>query len=159
MTSIDRCCVCDKDLLLGIEVRGKKICLECSNKIFIKYQSFVERPRAIDLSRLDSIRGLAQQKKEFESLHSEFRDLLHLYDRLDDSARKLRISTELMEELYNIGQRIRITNILLADMRSALENNDMTHLRTNKAKINEEISLCKKKLNLCEEEIRKLSRS
>ena len=50
MSSLDKCCICDKDTLLGIDVKGKKICVECSNKIFIKYQSFVEKPKVIDLS-------------------------------------------------------------------------------------------------------------
>ena len=65
------------------------------------------------------------------------------------------IPTELMERLYILGQRIRITDILLTDMRSALENNDIAHIKTNKKKVNEEISICKKELSVCENEIKK----
>ncbi|MGH9909312.1 MAG: hypothetical protein ACRD32_01595 [Nitrososphaerales archaeon] len=154
MSSLDKCCICDKDTLLGIDVKGKKICIECSNKIFIKYQSFVEKPKAIDLSNLDKIKGLAEEKKELQSLYVHFRDVLHLYDKLDDLAHTAKIPTELMERLYILGQRIRITNILLTDMRSALENNDIAHIKTNKKKVNDEISICKKELSVCENEIK-----
>lgn len=54
--------------LLSIDVKG--------NKIFIKYQSFVEKPKAIDLSNLDKIKGLAEEKKELQSLYVHFRDVL-----------------------------------------------------------------------------------
>jgi len=155
MTSLDKCCICDKDVLLSIEVRGKKVCIECSNKIFIKYQSFVEKPKAIDLSNLDKIRGLTEEKKGLQSLYEDFRDILHLYDKLDDLTQMAKIPTELMERLYNIGQRIRITNILLTDMRSALENGDIAHIKTNKEKISDEISVCKKELSICESEMKK----
>lgn len=39
-------------------------------------------------------------------------------------------------------------------MRSALENNDIAHIKTNKKKVNEEISICKE-LSVCENEIKK----
>ncbi|MEM2760678.1 MAG: hypothetical protein QXU32_05745 [Nitrososphaerales archaeon] len=156
MGSKDKCHICEKDILRGIEVRGKRICIECSNKIFIKYQSFVERPKAIDLTNLDKISGLSQEKKELQSLYAQFRDILHLYDALDDLARKINISTDLMERLYNIGQRIRIANILLVDMRSALENNDIAHIKTNKDRVSEEICVCKQELSLCENKMKRL---
>lgn len=158
MGSLDKCCVCGKDILLNINVNEKKVCLECSNKIFIRYQSFVERPKAIDPSNLDKIKGLAEEKKDFQTLHSQFRDALHLYDKLDDLSRKAKLPTELMERLYNLGQRIRITNILLTDMRSALENSDAMHVKTNKEKILDELSYCKKELSACEDEIKKFAK-
>lgn len=138
---------CDKDYSIGHRLKG--------NKIFIKYQSFVEKPKAIDLSNLDKIKGLVEEKKELQFLYVHFRDVLHLYDKLDDLAHTAKIPTELMERLYILGQRIRITNILLTDMRSALENNDMAHIKTNKKKVNEEISICKE-LSACENEIKKV---
>jgi hypothetical protein len=61
-----------------------------------------------------------------------------------------------MERLYNLGQRIRITNILLTDMRSALENNDITHFKTNKGKVAEEIAFCKSELSYCDSQIKKV---
>ena len=39
-------------------------------------------------------------------------------------------------------------------MRSALENNDIAHIKTNKKKVNDEISICKKELSVCENEIK-----
>jgi hypothetical protein len=142
---------------LGIDIRGKKVCIECSNKLFIKYQSFVEKPKAIDLSDLDKIKGVEREKKELQSLYMQFRDVLHSYDKLDDLARQAKISTELMERLYNLGQRIRITNILLTDMRSALEGNDIAHIKTNKEKVINEISFCEKELSYCNDEIKKFT--
>jgi len=157
MSSLDKCCICGNDTLLGIDIRGKKVCIECSNKLFIKYQSFVEKPKAIDLSDLGKIKGVEREKKELQSLYMQFRDVLHSYDKLDDLARQAKISTELMERLYNLGQRIRITNILLTDMRSALESNDIAHIKTNKEKVINEISFCEKELSYCSDEIKKFT--
>jgi len=158
MGSLDNCNVCGKETLLAIDVKGKKICIECANQVFMKYQSFVEKPKAIDLSNLGKISGLREEKDGLYNLHEQFRDILHSYDVLDDQARKAKISTELMERLYNLGQRIRITNILLNDMRSALESNDITHLKTNKEKVAEEIAFCKSELSYCDSQIKRVLR-
>lgn len=155
MSASEKCCICNKDAFLSIDVNEKKVCIECSNKVFLKYQSFVEKPKAIDPSNIDKIKGNAEEKKEFQLLYTRFRDVLHLYDKLDDLSRKVKISTELMESLYNLGQRIRIANILLTDMRAALESNDTAHIKTNKEKVGYEISICEKEISLCSEEIKK----
>jgi len=154
MGLLEKCHICEKDTLLSIDVRGKKICIDCANQMFTKYQSFVEKPKAIDLSNIDKLQGLREEKDGLFNLHEEFRDILHKYDALDDQARKGKVSTELMERLYNLGQRIRITNILLSDMRSALENNDIMHFKTNKEKIAEEIVFCKSELSYCNSQIK-----
>lgn len=158
MVLLEKCHVCEKDTLLSIEVRGKKICIDCANQMFMKYQSFVEKPKAIDLSNIDKLKGLREEKDGLFNLHEEFRDILHRYDSLDDQARNTKISTELMERLYNLGQRIRITNILLSDMRSALENNDIIHFKANKEKITEEIAFCKNELSYCNSQIKGIAR-
>lgn len=158
MGSLDKCCICGNYTPLGIDVRGKKICIECSNKIFIKYQSFVEKPKAVELSNLDKIKGLEKEKKELQSLHVHFRDVLHLYDKLDDLTNTAKIPTELMERLYNLGQRLRIVNILLKDMRSALEKGDVAYIRTNMEKVSSEISFCRKEVSDCEDEIKKFAK-
>ena len=154
MVSLDKCNICEKETLLSIDIRGKKICIDCANQMFMKYQTFVEKPKAIDLSNIDKLSGLREEKDGLYNLFEQFRDVLHSYDTLDDQAHNAKISTELMERLYNLGQRIRITNILLNDMRSALENNDITHFRTNKEKIVEEIAFCKNELSYCTSKIR-----
>lgn len=155
MGSLDKCSICGKETLLAIDVKGKKICIECANQIFMKYQTFVEKPKAIDLSNIEKIAGLREEKDGFYNLYEQFREILHSYDVLDDQARKAEISTELMERLYNLGQRIRITNILLTDMRSALENNDITHFKANKKKVAEEIEFCRSELSYCDTQIKK----
>jgi hypothetical protein len=153
MGLLEKCHICEKDTLLSIDVRGKKICIDCANQMFMKYQSFVEKPKAIDLSNIDKLKALREEKDGLFSLHEQFRDILHTYDALDDQVRKAKVSTELMERLYNLGQRIRITNILLSDMRSALENNDVMHFKTNREKITEELAFCKSELSYCKNQI------
>lgn len=155
MSSLGRCHICGKETLLSIDIRGKKICIDCANQTFIKYQTFVEKPKAIDLSNIGKFAGLREEKEGMYDLHEQFREILYAYDRLDDQTRKAKMPTELMERLYNLGQRIRIANILLADMRSALENNDVIHLKTNKEKVAEAIALCKSELTYCENEIKR----
>ena len=155
MGSLDKCHICGKETLLAIDIRGKKVCIDCANQIFMKYQSFVEKPKAIDLSNIGKLSGLREEKDGLYHLHEQFRDILHSYDMLDDHVRKAKIPTELMERLYNLGQRIRITNILLNDMRSALEDNDITHFKTNKEKVAEEIAFCKSELSYCDSQIKR----
>lgn len=155
MGSLDKCHICGKETLLAIDIRSKKICIDCANQIFIKYQTFVEKPKAIDLSNVGKLIGMREEKDGLYHLYEQFRDILHSYDVLDDQARKAKISTELMERLYNLGQRIRITNILLTDMRSALESNDITHFKTNKEKVVEEIAFCKNELSYCDSQIKR----
>jgi hypothetical protein len=158
MVLLEKCHICEKDTLLSIDVRGKKICIDCANQMFMKYQTFVEKPKAIDLSNIDKIKGFGDEKDGLFNLHEEFREILHKYDALDDQTRRERVPTELLERLYNLGQRIRITNILLNDMRSALENNDITHFRTNKQKIAEELAFCKSELSYCSNQIKGIAR-
>jgi len=158
MGLLEKCHICEKDTLLSIDVRGKKICIDCANQMFTKYQSFVEKPKAIDLSNIDKLKALREEKDGLFSLHEQFRDILHTYDALDDQVRKSKVSTELMERLYNLGQRIRITNILLSDMRSALENNDIMHFKTNKEKITEALAFCKNELSYCKNQTRGIAK-
>ncbi len=158
MTSLYRCHICGNETLLAINVNEKKICIECANQIFMKYQSFVEKPKAIDLSNVDKLSGLREEKQELYNLHEQFRDILHSYDALDDQARKMDVSMELMERLYNLGQRIRITNILLNDMRFDLENTDLAHFRANKDNVSEELAFCRSEFSDCDSQIKKMLR-
>jgi hypothetical protein len=123
--------------------------------MFIKYQSFVEKPKAIDLSNIGKLGGMREEKDGLYNLYEQFRDILHSYDMLDDQTRRIKVSTELMERMYNLGQRIRITNILLNDMRSALESNDITHFKTNKEKVAEEISFCRSEISYCDSQLKR----
>ncbi|MFQ5969691.1 MAG: hypothetical protein ACE5J2_04270 [Nitrososphaerales archaeon] len=154
MSSVARCHICGKETLLSIDIRGKKICIDCANQTFIKYQIFVEKPKAIDLANIGKFAGLREEKEGMYDLHEQFKEILYAYDRLDDHARKAKMTTELMERLYNLGQRVRITNILLTDLRSALENDDVIHFKTNKEKVAEAIALCKSELAYCQNEIK-----
>jgi hypothetical protein len=156
MPSLERCAICGKETLLTISVKDKRLCIECANQVFIKYQAFVEKPKAVDLSYIDRLSGLKDEKESLRNLYEQFRDILHSYDMLDDRARNLKLSTELMEKLYILGQKVRITNILLNDMRSSLESNDISHFLTDKQKVVEEIEFCRGELAYCEDQIRRM---